>query len=506
MLPSAIRSRWAVLVFFLLFVIAAQTGCASRVVIGRARPAGESAPAQTAPAAQSKKPEAQKSAAAPAPQAQEKPKPKLAQGGGMGGMGGGMGTSKSAPLPTPSVTVPQSSPKPEVSSSGQKPLASSPYKLDLSFGGFGLGVGLFDTPVGVAVDENENIYVVDQGNYRIEKFDRFGVFQFAWGRQGMGDGEFSEQSVSGRRALRETGEFEFNKPIGILLDQDNSRNLIRIHVVDSLNHRIERFLLTQNQGETFPDFGNGNVFVMLTKSGVQPDAPPVPNSLEDRYKTNGKQVILDPLYLSDSPGKANPLMLSPFIWGGLGYTQGQLNMPSYIAKDENNIFYVSDTGNGRIEAFYVTPDNSATDATYYREFGNDINLPFGAGRLKEPTGIVYDNTGFGGFLVIDKLPGGTYNIQKFDRDGHFIGVFATSGDKEGQFKEPVSMAINTFDNTVFITDRAKRKVMVYNNKGQFMYEFGGEELEDPRGIAVLRNGYVYVTDAAKNMVYRYVPR
>ena len=199
-------------------------------------------------------------------------------------------------------------------------------------------------------------------------------------------------------------------------------------------------------------------------------------------------------------------MLSPFIWGSLGYTQGQLNTPSYIAKDENNILYVSDTGNGRIEAFYVTPDNPATDATYYREFGNDINLPFGAGRLREPTGIAYDNTGFGGFLVIDKLPGGTYNIQKFDRDGHFIGVFATSGDKEGQFKEPVSMAINTFDNTVFITDRARRKVMVYNNKGQFMYEFGGGELEDPRGIAVLRNGYVYVTDAAKNMVYRYVPQ
>ena len=502
MLPSAIRSRCIPVIFLTLLVIA-QAGCANRVVIGRARPSEQAAPAATQASGQKNKPATPKPAATPAPQAQEKPRLKMALGGGMGG---GTAAQKSAAVPAPSVTTPQSSPKPEVTAPEQKPKGVSPYKLDLSFGGFGLGVGLFDTPVGVAVDENENIYVVDQGNYRIEKFDRFGIFQFAWGRQGMGDGEFANQTVKGQQVLRETGEFEFNKPIGILLDRDDSRNLIRIHVVDSLNHRIERFLLTQNQGESFPDFGPGNVFAMLTKTGNQPDAPPVPNSLEESYKASGKQVILDPVYLSDTPGKANSLMLSPFIWGGLGYTQGQLNTPSYITKDENNILYVADTGNGRVEAFYVTPDNPATDATYYREFGNDINLPYGAGRLKEPTGIVYDNTGFGGFLVIDKLPGGTYNIQRFDRDGHFVGVFATSGDKEGQLKKPVAMAINTFDNTVFITDRAKRKIMVYNSKGEFMYEFGGEELADPRGIAVLRNGYVYVTDAAKNMVYRYVPQ
>ncbi|MHB8174789.1 MAG: NHL repeat-containing protein, partial [Nitrospirota bacterium] len=198
--------------------------------------------------------------------------------------------------------------------------------------------------------------------------------------------------------------------------------------------------------------------------------------------------------------------LSPFIWGGLGFTQGQLNQPTYLTMDENNVLWVSDTGNGRVEGFNVSESNPAVDATYYREFGNDITLPYGAGRLNHPTAIAYDNQGFGGFLVLDKLQDGSYAIEKFDREGRYTGVFTTSGDKEGQLKDPVDIAVNTFDNTCFVTDRGRRKVMVYNNKGEFIYEFGGDELADPRGIAVLRNGYVYVTDAAKNMVYRYVPQ
>ena len=134
-------------------------------------------------------------------------------------------------------------PKEEKAASGP-----APYKLDISFGGFGLGQGLLDTPVGVVVDTQESMYVVDQGNYRIQKFDRFGIFQFAWGRQGMGDGEFTDQRVNNTPTLKEAGEFEYSKPTGIFLDADEFRNLIRITVVDTLNNRIQRFLLTQNPG------------------------------------------------------------------------------------------------------------------------------------------------------------------------------------------------------------------------------------------------------------------
>jgi len=482
------------------------SSCNSRVVVGRARPSEpvsqeKAKPVKPAPQMPAEASDAPKAAPAAAPETGNAAKPSADSGASMMSLPTKTALAKEQVVPQSSPARPAPAAKPD-----EKPSTStSPYKLDLSYGGFGLGVGLFDTPVNVAVDDQENMYVVDQGNFRLQKFDRFGIFQFAWGRQGMGDDEFAEQPGP---VLRMTGEFDFNKPIGILVDKDDTRNLVRIHVVDSLNNRIQRFLLVQHQGELFPSIPDQlNVFWKLTKAGRATDTGPG-DTLEEKYKRDGRQVILDPLYLeSDSNcNKANSILLAPFVWGGLGYTQGLLNNPTYISKDENNILYVSDTENGRVQGYYLTPSDCRTDATFYREWGNDINLPYGAGRLKEPTAIVFDNTGFGGFLVLDKLQGGTYNIQRFDRDGKYVGVFAVSGDKEGQFKQPVAMAINSFDNTLFVTDKARRKVMVYNNKGEFMYEFGGEELSDPRGIAVLRNNYVYVTDATKNMVYRYVPQ
>jgi hypothetical protein len=422
---------------------------------------------------------------------------------------------KSVPTEQPAIQAPgepkQSSAPPTPLASQAKPRSestvSAPYKLDLSIGGFGLGVGLFDTPVNVAVDEqDESIYVVDQGNYRIQKFDRFGQYQLTWGRQGMGDGEFVEQNVAGvGQVLRMTGDFEFNKPVGICLDTDETRSLTRIHVVDSLNNRIQRFLLTKTPAERFPTIGASNVFSMLTKNaGNSPDTGS--DSLEEKYNRDNRQVILDTLYLSSTPGKANSMLLAPFIWGGLGFSQGLLNLPTYCVRDDKDILYVSDTENGRIQGFYINPMNPSTDATFFREWGNNITLPYGAGRLTQPTALAFDNTGFGGFLVLDRMQNGTYVIQRFDRDGQFKGVFATSGDKEGQFRQPVAMAMNQFDNTLFVTDKSRKKIMVYNSKGEFMYEFGGDELADPRGITVLRNGWVYVTDAVKNMVYKYVPK
>ncbi len=491
-------------------------GCGhSRVVVGRRAetsgitPQEQSQPSGTGSAAKTANSAGQKTS-------QKKQQSVLSgMNGGMMGMGGFKRPSaaKTSPAKTTKVAAadmqPKSSPaRPRPAPPKEEEKSKSgpaPYKLDLSFGGFGLGIGLFDTPVAVAVDGQENMYVVDQGNYRIQKFDRFGLFQFAFGRQGMGDGEFA-QSTTTPTALRETGEFEFNKPVGIYLDQDRTRNLTRIHVVDSLNNRIQRFLVASNVSDFMNSYNSldaspPNVFIELTKSG---DA--VDTALYNKFLAENRLVILDPLYLQDIAGKANPFLLTQFTWGGLGFTQGQLNQPTYLTMDENNVLWVSDTGNGRVEGFNVSESNPAVDATYYREFGNDVNASYGKGRLNQPTAIAYDNQGMGGFLVLDKLPDGTYAIEKFDKDGRFTGVFTASGDKEGQLKEPVDIAVNPFDNTCFVTDRGRRKVMVYNNKGEFMYEFGGDELADPRGITVLRNGYVYVTDAAKNMVYRYVPQ
>jgi len=59
------------------------------------------------------------------------------------------------------------------------------------WGGYGTGAGQFELPAGIAVDiANGWVYVEDSGNSRIEKFDLAGKYIAQWGRNGTGNGQF----------------------------------------------------------------------------------------------------------------------------------------------------------------------------------------------------------------------------------------------------------------------------------------------------------------------------
>ena len=72
------------------------------------------------------------------------------------------------------------------------------------WGSYGSGNGQFDKPLGIAVDSKGNVFVADAGNNRIQKFQLvhscpsgttqvgFGVcFNTEWGSYGSGKGQFS---------------------------------------------------------------------------------------------------------------------------------------------------------------------------------------------------------------------------------------------------------------------------------------------------------------------------
>jgi hypothetical protein len=93
-----------------------------------------------------------------------------------------------------------------------------------SFGAPGGGDGQLNQPAGIAVNEaTGDVYVVDAGNSRIERFAASGAFLEAWG-WGVADGnkEYERCSAECRPGLPGNGKDRFNRPAAIAID--NSQN------------------------------------------------------------------------------------------------------------------------------------------------------------------------------------------------------------------------------------------------------------------------------------------
>ena len=89
------------------------------------------------------------------------------------------------------------------------------------WGSEGQGDGQFkNSPSGIAVDGSGNVYVVDDGNYRIQKFSSTGAFLAKWGSFG-------------------TGSTQFWRPLNVAVDGSSN-----VYVSDWGNHRIQVFGFT----------------------------------------------------------------------------------------------------------------------------------------------------------------------------------------------------------------------------------------------------------------------
>ena len=89
--------------------------------------------------------------------------------------------------------------------------------FETSVGSYGIVSGSFDGPVDVAHDSEENYYVLDAGNSRVQKFSPSDRFILQWGGFGAVNGQF-------------------DNPRAIVIDDEDF-----VYVVDTRNHRIQKF-------------------------------------------------------------------------------------------------------------------------------------------------------------------------------------------------------------------------------------------------------------------------
>jgi hypothetical protein len=129
------------------------------------------------------------------------------------------------------------------------PVASAaPLQVVGVSGSDGTGNGQFRGTGGVAVREsNGDVYTVDVGGQRIQRFNAAGEFQDAFGTPGSGDGQFDFSPP-------DMPEYIINKTPQIAIDQSDGS----VYVADVGNDRVQKFSAAGTYQSQFGTEGAGN--------------------------------------------------------------------------------------------------------------------------------------------------------------------------------------------------------------------------------------------------------
>jgi DNA-binding beta-propeller fold protein YncE len=383
------------------------------------------------------------------------------------------------------------------------------YVFNLEWGGFGDLNDEFKSPEGIAVDPQGNLWVADQSNSRIMKFDANGNFLFSFGAPGSGDGQFSS-------------------PHGIAIDR-----LGNVWVADTFNNRVQKF--------------NANGAFLCKAGGLtQPHGIAVhPTNVNTVYvaNTGANAIRRFTGTCTDNGG-----------WGsGPSANDGEFNFPHDIAVDASGKVYVADYNNNRIQVFNATGatllDKWGVSGSGDSRFTAEPNFSGPAGIEVDACGYVFVSdhnnnriqkfTSDGTFVTMWGWSGndggefarpvgvaadGKGRVFVADRDNHRIQRFAPStqditylfsktwgafGSTDGAFSSPMNLAVDPTTGTVYVADTFNHRIQVFNASGTFQRKWGAfgsgdGQFSSPRGLVVHENE-VYVADQHNHRIQVFSP-
>ena len=243
------------------------------------------------------------------------------------------------------------------------------------FGGIGGNKdGQLSSPAGIAIDSNDNIYVADSNNSRVQIFTSDGTYLDQFGAFGIGNGEFRE-------------------PVDIAINSTG-----HIYVADRIRNIISIF---SNDGTYQSHFGGdgGGDYEFRNLRSITIDSS-------------------DNLYVSDTANHRISIFSNDGTYqrhlGSHGTGDGQFDRPNGIAIDSSDNIYVSDTNNDRVQIF-------SNDGTYKKQLGGIINGT-GDGQFNAPRHIALDSDG--SVYVVDSI---NDRIQKFSTSSQITYTFEVSG-------------------------------------------------------------------------------
>jgi DNA-binding beta-propeller fold protein YncE len=202
----------------------------------------------------------------------------------------------------------------------------------------------FGLPYGdVDFDADGNIYVIDTGNARVQKFGPDRAFIRAWGEEGQGDGQFVV-------------------PISVAVGPNGV-----IYVSDEQRDDIQMF---DRDGNFLGAFGG-------------PGSAPGQLSLASGLAFDGAGNLWVADWMNNRVQRFTADGESLAVWGEQGLDEGELNGPSDIVVDDQGHVFVADDMNNRLQAF-------TADGTFLASFGG---FRSDVGTFANPIGLAVSEDG-----------------------------------------------------------------------------------------------------------------
>ena len=235
-------------------------------------------------------------------------------------------------------------------------------KVQATWGVSGRQFKRIKNPTSIAVDNQGNVYVTDAKTHSFVKFDRAGIYKRKWGKEG-------------------TGNLQFRTPSGVAVDSKND-----IYVVDSGNHRIKKYTsqgvlkkIWGKQGNADGDFVYPKGIAISQKNEV---------FVIDRLRV--QKFSLEGEFIAS--------------WGRRGTADGEFNNSGGIFIDGDNFIYVADSGNNRIQKF----DENGKLIAKWGTAGTSV------GQMTYPVDIALDSSGY------------VYVVERNNNRVQIFGVVPTS--------------------------------------------------------------------------------
>jgi sugar lactone lactonase YvrE len=259
-----------------------------------------------------------------------------------------------------------------------------------AFGTFGSQPGQFRDPNGIALDAAGNVYVLDSGNHRVQKFSNHGELLATWGSEGTGEGQF----VNGAR---------------IAVDRNGVVYVTETHLPDGTGStRIQKF---SSSGAFLSSWGSRG-------SGPGQFEDPVGIATDGASNVYVVEVTNRRVQKLDADGGF-------LAWvGDSGTGSRPFSFPIEVAVDGGGNVFVVDVG-PLYE--YVRIVKFDQQGRFVREFGAEVG---------EPKGIAVDELG-----QVHVCDGPVSRIHTFTNDGEHVMQWGSFGYEPGELNFPFGIAV-----------------------------------------------------------------